>query len=399
MSKILTPWTQQPQVPVGIDWSNANASGLIRAYLPQGVGYRDKVREEYLAGVGINSFSTVCNDGLVVCRPISQGRVTFTSPTNAGVARCVTFITSNISADAWGNLEVIAGDNGGFGENIAFQTSTTTLNVNVGSSVVTSYALSGNRNVVTVRRTETTSEIWVNGKQRTSVTHASGPLIHTNTSFGWAQQKIPLILIHSNFLADAAISSLHNNPWQIFKPLQRRIFVPIPSAGGLYTLIAQSGNYSLLGKQATLLRHRSLSAQSGSYSITGLSASISYVPVATVYTLTAQAGSYALSGVPAQLSKHRNLIASTGSYSLVGQLATLSRTSLTPVYTLTALPGAYSLSGNQATLLRHRSLNAAAGNYTYTGKSISISKYTPGSGTLVKYLNVLTGEVLILKPI
>jgi len=199
-------------------------------------------------------------------------------------------------------------------------------------------------------------------------------------------------------LSDAEIRSISANPWQIFKPIPRRIFVPV-SAGGAttYTLTAQPGSYSLTGISATLLKSKLITAQTGSYTYTGNTATLTFVPNTAVYTLTAQTGTYNYSGTSASISRHRNLTASSGAYNINGQQVTITRTTLTPVYTLTALPGSYSLSGSVATILKHRSLTAQTGAYTYMGNTVTISKYTPGATTLVKYLNVLTGELLILK--
>lgn len=407
-----TPWTSQPQQAVGIDWGNPLARGLVDWRSPTcglsmvSTNGTIKTTRNGVAfsgnGAGVSGWYGVVNSGAI------------NAANPATILALVIGASGNTDARAYS----IAASTGYFFQIGSGATTSSKLRIVyrspskdlIGGETSSIVFENGVPHVAALRYTPGLLESFVDGKaDLTLADTASGTTSGTlwaSTNTLWRgsaatqnNTSVVLGLFWSRALSDAEIKSISQNPWQIFKPIPRRIFASAPTAGGLYTLTAQSGSYAISGQQATLLRHRSLSAQSGSYSMTGLSASISYVPVASVYTLTAQSGSYSLTGLPAQLSKHRNLIASSGSYVYTGFSAVISRTTLTPVYTLTALSGSYNIGGQTATILKHRTLSASTGAYVYTGQSISINKYTAGSNTLVKYLNVLTGEVLILKPI
>jgi len=248
------------------------------------------------------------------------------------------------------------------------------------------------------------------------------------------------------------------NPWQIFSPIQSRYKTSVSvtnyqltAQGGSYTLaggsaivsksklltgssgtynisgggatllrskklISSNGTYSLTGGTAILLRSKKLIASGGSYTFTGQPVNITYVGGgATNYSLVAQGGSYSVSGGSATILRSKKLIGSGGSYITVGSNSILLRSRLlvsqggsyalagssailVKGLVLTAQGGNYTISGNTANLLKSKVLTASGGIYLLMGSTATIYKYTPGANTLVRYINVLTGEILILQP-
>lgn len=427
-----TPWTSQPQQAVGIDWSNPITRGLVIAENhsnPRLAAFNSPTKK-----IGASYRGT----GGVATRFVSASsqylKQSNTSLTNYPLTFLSVFQRASRPFDG-----VLIGIGAGTNRQILY-VNQDNIACFSGAGATTAQAVSTNTELSIYGPGDVSCAVGVVSAANSRSVYLDGVLVGSNSttvSTGasntavigcyWNNDApstyfngdIYLSLAWNRSLSDAEVKSLSQNPWQIFKPLPRRIFVPAPTAGGLYTLTAQSGSYAVSGQQATLLRHRNLTASSGTYNITGQSVNITYSPTAAVYTLTAQAGSYTLTGIAATLlkskllstssgsysttgnsatiSKNRVLTATSGSYTITGRSATLTYVPLTPVYTLTAQTGVYNITGQTAQLLRHRLLTTSAGSYVYTGQSITINKYTSGTSNLVKYVNVLTGEVLILK--
>lgn len=436
MSILYTPWTQQPQQPVGIDWSNPITRGLVSCVDGSGV---EIVTGSSLSVVGSVS-SSVTSAGRAKSSAgsgcLSLSTRNLASPTNTAFSIVGTIYINNLSQTNNYISQTIETDGvfkqaavifGYVSGKIEYYASNYTgTNPRTGSQITISdtkphtfcYSYNGSRwagYLDGVKVFETTRTFSVNILSSNVNGYLLGSEVLADSLDGGCIQ-------YSTFtrgLSDAEARSLTLNPWQIFKPIPRRIFAPVATAGGLYTLTAQSGSYSVSGQQATLLRHRNITASAGTYNITGQSVNITYSPTTAVYTLTAQVGSYSITGRSATLLKSKLLSASSGSYSITGNSATISKNRLltalsgsytitghsttltyiplTPVYTLTAQTGVYNITGHTAQLLRHRLLTTSSGSYEYIGQSITINKYTSGTSSLVKYVNVLTGEVLILK--
>lgn len=208
----------QPQYACGVDWGNSLTRGLAGLYLPQGICYHDAVSNNLLTPSSTTSVvGVVSQRGRSVNRAASSGVVTFTPPASGAIISCATAVIDNIVADGFGNPQRIVGNSGGNGTDVTIAPATNAVVVSVNFATVTSQVLSGANNVVTIRRSSTTSEIWVNGVQATSVGHASFPLFSV-FNFSWATLNVPLLAYHSRFLTDAEIAALAANPWQLFNP-------------------------------------------------------------------------------------------------------------------------------------------------------------------------------------
>ena len=177
-------------------------------------------------------------------------------------------------------------------------------------------------------------------------------------------------------LSDIEIKSLSANPWQIFTPQSRQIWVPTSAGGDTYTLPADSAAFALAGQDAGLAFNRVLAADTASVALNGQAASLAFnrtlVADTSGYALTGQnaaltqnrvlsaaSGAYALTGQNAALIANRVLVADTTSYALTGQSATLTHTPVSgATYTLTADSASLTLAGQDAGLTLHRKLIA-----------------------------------------
>lgn len=149
--------------------------------------------------------------------------------------------------------------------------------------------------------------------------------------------------------------------------------------GGTYTLtgsdatlrfgrsmVAEGGSYTLTGSAVTLLFHHLISAVAGSYSITGTAANLEY---GRVFSL--DSGTYTLTGSAAATLYKRLLAAGGGSYSTTGTAANLKYGRL-----FAAESGTYTLTGSAAATLYKRLLAAGGGSYTLTGASATLTVST-----------------------
>lgn len=182
-------------------------------------------------------------------------------------------------------------------------------------------------------------------------------------------------------------------------------------------LTASGGAYSLLGSNASISRNRKLTALGGSYTYTGNTIGITYTGSTVIYNLNALGGTYLLTGAFANLLKSKKIIAAGGSYTTSGAPAVVSRNRFMVVnggsYSLTgtsavisrnrnliASGGSYNLTASDAIILKSKLLTALGGSYNLTGANAIVNWYpVSNGGGLVKYINVLTGEILILKQI
>jgi hypothetical protein len=170
-------------------------------------------------------------------------------------------------------------------------------------------------------------------------------------------------------LSNAEGVALSLNPWQLFTPIQRSIWVPAAAGGPTYTLTAASGSFALTGQTTGLAFNRKLAAASGSFALTGNAATLAFNR-----KLAAASGSFALTGSAATLAFNRKLVAASGAFALTGNTTTLAFNRK-----LAAASGSFAETGNTATLASNRALAAASGSFALTGNAADLT-YTPISG-------------------
>lgn len=346
MSVLLTRGTRlsQPQGPVEVDWANPIARGLFSSFYASERKPNTTVNGTYttnadgtvVRGSGMNypvSYPATKNIGtgdytfLVVHRPYTASSIGSTAVTMSDQASNVWIgDASGSGAHQCGGTRVSSG----------FLTSAGKLSTHVGtrrSGVIRAYT-----NGQTGGATASSS----------SSVNITSICIGSYTGLGYAFfSDYAASLVWDRALSAAEIASISANPWQLFKPVQRRVWFDASAGGGstAYTLTADVGAYSLSGVDAGVIASRRLTADVGSYGLTGQEATLTYTPASGAYTLTADVGTYNLSGVDAATIAARRVTADVGSYGLTGQDAAfvLARR-------LTADYGAYSLTGQDATL-------------------------------------------------
>lgn len=184
--------------------------------------------------------------------------------------------------------------------------------------------------------------------------------------------KTGLTLVFEQALSDAEIAAISANPWQLFKPVERRIWVPASTGGStVYSLPLAAGSYTLTGQAATLTPtfHRSLALAAGAYSLIGQTVDLIYVPGSGAYGLTLDAGQYTLAGQALATRVERHLTTATGVFALAG-----GAVGLTVARHLAASAGTYVITGQDIVLTfvgaTHYSLTLDAGTYTVQGQDI-----------------------------
>lgn len=215
----------------------------------------------------------------------------------------------------------------------------------IGLGVHTSFGLSHNQSVVGFA-----PSLFVAGKSSalTEYSASSGNYgAGVATSFGnrasdgargW-DGTLGIILFFDGLLTVADHADLHANPWDVFAPVQRRIWVSAAGGGVTYTLTGDSTSLTLAGQDAVLIANR---------------------------RLTADASALTLAGQDATLTVQRRLASDSMSLTLAGQDATLTYTPVSgATYTLSAASGSLTLEGQDATLTYSGNGTAGVGGFEY----------------------------------
>lgn len=272
MPRILrTPWTSQPQVPVGVDWSNLIAAKLSAVSVPVGGVLKNYSRLKvddisYPSGTNINLSAGLSG--------IGAGSVS--ANTNAYRLHAVTNQTDTAwesiqSAGTWFALVVRYGNTSGNAPIFANCSPNTvpytawgiTDGSGVGNFVVEcsagnayrslsiSSALTNNKPLFLVGRYNgSTLEAWINGVKQSGSTACSGTITYPIDSvtrgpaignfYNYTSSnrafigRIFVAGISPTALSDAEIKSLSSNPWQIFMPANRPLYFDL-GAGGAVT--------------------------------------------------------------------------------------------------------------------------------------------------------------------
>jgi hypothetical protein len=209
---------------------------------------------------------------------------------------------------------------------------------------------------------------------------------------GWATGALSMVAAWARTLTDAEMQSLADNPWQLFKPLSRRLWVPrAPLAA--YVLQAASGAFAWLASQAALIAarrlvtavgaltsgwtpgnlrvSRRLSGDVGGFTMSGTSASI-----AAARKIAASVGAFGMAGKTAPLIVARRLPAQTGTFTLSPGSVQMAYTPVQgpsgPTYTLTATVGTFALTAAVVGVLAWRRLSATSAAFAWSGTEASL---------------------------
>lgn len=272
MSLIQTPWTSQPQQAVGIDWGNpitrglvlaenlanpffdglgktntvvgtkvsASAVGMVTGFGSSGVGTTDSIQTQltthsvqrsYFALALANGSAAGGDFGRILDKRVSGAQVELIFRDDS--AGTTTFSRAWTSDGSWFFTNPPAGQ---WHKYLVRYDASSTANYPV---------------------------IQVNGVRQslTVSTTPSGSLVNTDDAFvignrkndsarNWSGQ-IALVLIWDRILNDNEARAINENPWQIFKPLPRRIFVPLATGGGTTAVTADhNASYTITGSVA-----------------------------------------------------------------------------------------------------------------------------------------------------
>lgn len=241
-------WTQQPQVPVEIDWSNPITRGLVLAQnglhdIMAGssvtlVNGKSTSVSQYGVGVSSNSVGTSYAEVKSQARPNAQDITAFVLTTvnlpNNEWPFCICCKVAGSLGFNFG-LNNDAGLPYSFGiyrGGVAHQQSFSAANTLIQGTTV---ALAGTA-------TGTASSgitLYKNGAKVAinASTDANGSSLYDSSDVSWsvgggpgypraAMGAIALSLVFDRALSDAEIKALSDNPWQIFRPLTKQIWVP-----------------------------------------------------------------------------------------------------------------------------------------------------------------------------
>ena len=244
MNKLDFTRTSQPQEIAQIDWSNPITRGLSIAAVPYGTTMRDAVSGAVMTTSGgptaeVNKsgrvFKTVSGSSQYGYFPCSISNVPFTL-----------FVQHTLDSSATGAI-ISLSTTSGSERHVLFYGSvvgsySTSYIPNIGSGTVSNIS-SPTGTVQTagiVARSAISNSVFCNGviaNTGTNTFTGSGIVdrlyisTRMNISAGvFSSQQVSVATAFNRALSDAEVKSLSQNPWQIFKPIQKPIFVPQPIA-------------------------------------------------------------------------------------------------------------------------------------------------------------------------
>ena len=187
-----------------------------------------------------------------------------------------------------------------------------------------------------------------NGSRRTVM---FGDTVENNVG---DQAQFAVTLAWNRVLSLDEYRSLYlTGPWQLFRPLQQRIYIEPPAAASV-TITAEQGTYAKTGQDARF--NLGFKSDQGIYTDAGQAARLDTA------ILPAQA-SYVYTGQDARLRATFSVVAEQGQYTVTGQVVRLD-TALIPGQ------GAYLYTGQAARL--DIALIPSQGTYTYTGQDAAL---------------------------
>lgn len=261
---------RQPQYPVAVDTGNPITRGLVRALVCEAAGIRDLMLGTGIAVTGTyipqatesgygrrNNTITRANYTLVDARTETVSAITIVW---AGVVHRV----GGTTYPFFRNQQTIVQATGSTGPlwSVRFGAATTvnsTTPIRVGAPTTYVY-----------RKDGTIGSLFVDGVPALlnvtggTTAHSASHGIDGNVGFAQSNDiTTNVMLIYDRPLSDAESQSLSINPWQVFRPVQRRVYFDIVAGSGATTPV---GN-DLTGEYA--IRSAVQSDSSGAYAVLG----------------------------------------------------------------------------------------------------------------------------------
>ena len=384
--------TSQPQGPLVIDSTSPLAKGLVGVF-------NGSSRLQALTGK--NNFTNVAGssfDGRTATFDGATSYLTSAYPTRATVDACTILAVVSPSAyptlsicTPFASFETVDQSRGSRSLGI-----TTTGGLSLGSQGSNGFGamISGGTvpigipSVVIGSTPEgLTGNAWLNGVKVLSGTINSGNAVYGNGapaqvltvgrgfgvttpagSYGYFQGSVHLALVYNRVLSDAEVRALSSNPWQVFAPVERQIWVPITASSTASTgnLVTTEAGSDLASFTAT-----SVVTSYGSLSATESGADTS-----------ALTGTSAAQGVLTSTESGADTSALTGALFTQGSLTTSETGADTSAFT-----------GGQQTIGILSATEAGADNVAFIGVTLaqaSVTATESGSGTAA-----LVGTVLV----
>lgn len=248
----------QPQGPVEVDRSNPIARGLVAALVPDGAGYIDYVNgTQYPAtsasilGSGPGKIVALGGTGYTNLGVQSIGGVSLYASAASGSFTVITF-AKLATAGAVGTFLAKSGATNGNKTLQIFNSGTGTQTPEIvirGSVNSTSWGFSDtafHQYAVTFDAETATARAYGDADKSLSLTftgaaeEAENIVIGARTGGSGARLtgQTSYTYFFNRALSQSEIAEIYRNPWQLFRPIQRRIWVPVAGGGGISQTVA-----------------------------------------------------------------------------------------------------------------------------------------------------------------
>ena len=384
MKPIRVPWTSQPQVPTGVDWSNPLTRGLKALLVPnvKGSGLYNVVP----GGVQPTTTGTISRS----TGPSGVGQKYGDAAGAAG--QTYTFPSGYVQTAGsvfW------KGQRNGSGPAIFRDSQTNTTGTlvwdngaNAWNARVNGTTLSG----VGSFPQDTDTDFLLTGDTSGSVFYVKGAslgsvgtawnwnssisfTLHVNT--GNAQGVLAtdyLVALYDRQLSAAESKSLSNNPWQLFAPISRTIWVPAAAASGTVALTGQTAT----GTQGTPVASLSLATTGNSSTATQGAVTASLSKAITGNSVTSTQGTVTPSLSLALTGNSVTSTAGTPTSSVTGaNTAALTGSSVTATQGTPVAELSLALTGNSATATQGTVTSSVGVAVALTGNTATATQGTP----------------------
>lgn len=354
------PWTIQPQVPVGIDWSNPLANGLLLANCASLVG------NQVNNSPPTRRTASVSHTGLEPNYFHANGEVVFSTP---GIKTFFGRYLFDPTNERFGGMFSTTNRSGIYFEYKSSQLKAVVFNngswpvTNIGATPATGELIT----LAVVSDSDTSHRIYRNGllvatlsnTAQTGTFNVAGAMYCDASTFYTAKVAgVSGLTGFSRRLSGDEIKELHKSQFGIFSPLNRRIWVA--SAGGTNTAVNPG---------------------TGSIAITGYAPSIAQT---ANQAITPNVGNIVITGYAPTISQPQAVNPGVGSLVITGYAPTVTQNVDVPV---NPGVGTIAITGYAPTVSQtaNQSILPAVGNVAITGYAPAVSQplaVNPTVGTL-----------------
>jgi len=412
MSNLILPqkWTRQPQVPVEIDWSNPFGARVEYYFTPNFQGGRSRLSPSTPSG-GVTRVSGKYGIGLKGNG--SSGYVA--GPPNisiAGQGALTRFAVLRVSSGGSTRAILSSGGSGGAMWRVANNTDLVWVKTNLNVEFTQAGILSAGEYCILVSVNNPVANAFYTYKNGVLVattaaisTSAGGvaSVGQSGTGSSFGDHELYLVGSLTGALSASEAREFTSNPWQIFKPQSRRIWVAGTSSGSTGTVAvtnandtsSASGTTTVVGTAATT-NANDTSVASGTTTILGTSATTNATDTSAASGTTTVVGTLAttnandtvgasgsvgnsITGTVAYTNANDTLAAS-GTTTIVGTLARTNANDTSAANGTTTVIGTVSYTNANDTIAASGIVGTISGTVAYTNANdISTASGTAGS--------------------